>query len=121
MEPRVHRMIRLMTKDLRRQVSLDELAQSLNLSASRLRHLFKVATGTSPARFLKARRLQKAKELLEKTLLSVKEVMRKAGFKHRSHFVNDFKKAYGLSPSHYRLQFLQDKQKGVEEVQERLM
>jgi AraC-like DNA-binding protein len=103
-----------MTADIRREVSLAELAQSLNLSVSRFRHLFKKATGTSPSRFLKARRMQKAKELLETTFLNIKQVMLKVGIRHRSHFVSDFKKAYGLSPSQYRIQFLLDRHKESE-------
>jgi AraC family transcriptional regulator of arabinose operon len=115
MEPRVHRAIRLMTADLRRQTSLDEAARSVNLSASRLRHLFKHEIGVSPARFLKAQRMQKAEKLLETTFLSVKEVMLKVGFKHRGHFVRGFKKVYGLSPSQYRLQYLEAQQMEVKE------
>jgi AraC family transcriptional regulator of arabinose operon len=114
MEPRVHRAIRLLTNDLSREVSLASVAQSLNLSASRLRHLFKAETGLSPARYLKARRLQKAKELLEVSFLTVKQVMLKVGYKHRAHFVREFKKAYGLSPSQYRVHFLLNQQ--AEEV-----
>jgi AraC family transcriptional regulator, arabinose operon regulatory protein len=106
MEPRIYRAIRLMTADLRREISLDELAQSLNLSASRLRHLFKDETGLSPVQYLKAQRMQKARELLETTFLNVKEVMLKVGFTDRSHFVRDFKKACGLAPLQYRNQHL---------------
>lgn len=114
MEPRVHKAICLMTKDLSREVSPAELSLALNLSVSRLRHLFKVSTGTSPARYLKARRLEMAKELLETTFLNIKQVMLKTGFKHRSHFVSAFKNAYGLSPSQYRVQFLLNKQEDVQ-------
>jgi AraC-like DNA-binding protein len=114
MEPRVHRAIRLLTKNLTGEVSFDDVAQSLNLSPSRLRHLFKHELGLSPARYLKARRLQKAKQLLETSFLNVKQVMLKVGYKHRSHFISEFKKAYGLSPSQYRTQFLLDQQ--VEEA-----
>jgi transcriptional regulator GlxA family with amidase domain len=117
MEPRVHKAIRLMTKDLSRDVSPVELSLALNLSISRLRHLFKVSTGTSPARYLKARRIERAKELLETTFLNVKQVMLKTGFKHRSHFLSAFKKAYGLSPSQYRIRFLLDKQQQREDPQ----
>jgi AraC-like DNA-binding protein len=103
-----------MTRDLSREVSLNDVAQSLNLSASRLRHLFKAEMGLSPARYLKARRLKEAKELLETSFLNVKQVMLKVGYNHRAHFVGEFKKSYGLSPSQYRVQFLLDQQ--VEEV-----
>ena len=111
MEPRIHRTILLMTVDLRREIQLDELARSLNLSASRLRHLFKKEMGVSPVQYLKAQRMLKARELLESTFLNVKEVMLKVGVKDKSHFIRDFKKTFGLSPSLYRVQYLAAKQK----------
>ena len=111
MEPRIHQAMRLMTADLRREIQFDELARSVNLSASRLRHLFKDETGISPVQYLKAQRMQKARTLLETTFLNLKEVMHQAGFTDRSHFVRDFKKAYGLPPLQYRNQHLMAKQK----------
>jgi AraC family transcriptional regulator of arabinose operon len=111
MEPRIYRAIRLMTADLRLEISLDELAQSLNLSASRLRHLFKHELGLSPVQYLKAQRMQKARELLETTFINVKEVMLQVGVKDASHFIRGFKKAFGLSPSQYRIQYLIAEQK----------
>jgi AraC family transcriptional regulator of arabinose operon len=106
MEPRIQRAIRLLTADLRHDVSLNKVAQSLNLSESRLRHLFKNETGVSPMQYLKEQRIQRASKLLETTFLNVKEVMLKVGAKDKSHFIRDFKKAFGLSPSQYRAQYL---------------
>lgn len=106
MEPRIQRAIRLMTADLRRDVPLDKLAQSVNLSESRLRHLFKAETGVSPVQYLKTQRMLKARRLLETTFLNVKEVMLKVGAKDTSHFIRDFKKTFGLSPSQYRDKYL---------------
>jgi two-component system response regulator YesN len=105
MEPRIRKLIQLMMADLRHELQLDELAHSLNLSESRLRHLFKKEMGISPVRYLKAQRMQKAKELLEKTYLNIKEVMLRVGISDQSHFVKDFKKMYGLSPAKYRSQY----------------
>lgn len=105
-EPRIQSVIRLLTADLRRDISLQEIAQSLNLSESRLRHLFKSQTGLSPMQYLKEQRMQKARQLLETTFLNVKEVMINVGAKDTSHFIRDFKKAFGLSPSQYRAQHL---------------
>lgn len=105
MEPRIHRVIHLMTGKLRREVPLTVLAQSVNLSPSRLRHLFKDATGLSPAQYLKIQRMEKAKELLENTFLRVKEVMLRVGVKDKSHFTKEFKRLYGLSPVKYRSRY----------------
>jgi AraC family transcriptional regulator len=95
-----------MTTDLRRDISIGELGKDLNISASRLRHLFKDELGISPHQFLKSRRLHKARELLESTFLNVEEIMLEVGIKDRSHFVRNFKKAFSYSPTQYRTQFL---------------
>ena len=97
-----------MTSELCRDVPLEELAQAVNLSPSRLRHLFKESTGFSPTQYLKVHRMQKAQELLESTFLSVKEVMLRVGLKDKSHFTRAFKKLYGLSPVKYRSQYLRE-------------
>lgn len=111
MEARIYKVINMMIVDLDREVSFDKLAKSVNLSPSRLRHLFKEATGVSLAQYLKAQRLEKAKHLLESTFLSLKEVMHRAGFTDRSHFMRDFMKAYGMPPLQYRKQHLIAQQK----------
>ena len=111
MEPRVDRVIRLMTVDLKRDIPLEELARAVNLSVFRLEHLFKAETGTSPLQYLKAQRLLKARELLEITFLNLKEVLHTVGFKDRSHFAKDFKKEFGIPPLRYRNQYLLTQQK----------
>jgi transcriptional regulator GlxA family with amidase domain len=108
MEPRIHRVIRLMTGELCRDIPLEELAKSVNLSSSRFRHLFKDSTGLSPTQYLKVRRMQKAQELLKTTFLSVKEIMLRIGIKDQSHFTRAFRKLYGLSPVKYRSQYLRE-------------
>lgn len=68
--------------------------------------MFKVETGTSPERHLKSLRMQKAKELLETTFLSVKEIASRVGLRNESHFVRDFKRTYGVTPTQYRARYL---------------
>src|SRR4051794_15585911 len=101
MEPRVQRVIDLMTASLKREIPLNELARSVNLSVFRLHHLFKAEAGTSPIQYLKAQRLLKARELLETTFLNLKQVMNETGFRDRSHFARDFKKEFSLPPVQY--------------------
>lgn len=102
MEPRVQRVIAIVTEDFRREITPGELARSVNLSPSRLRHLFKSEMGVSLTSYVKAQRMLKAKELLETTFLNVNEVMLRVGLKDKSHFTRDFKKHYQLSPLKYR-------------------
>lgn len=103
MDTRVQIIVRLMRQEFHRDFTLDELAQSLNLSTSYFHHLFKAETGTSPWLYLNSLRLERARELLVTTMLSVKQVMACVGMKDVSHFGREFKKAYGKSPSRYRM------------------
>ena len=102
MDKRVQIVIGLMKDDLHQDISLSELASSINLSLSRLHHLFKAETGTTPAQYLRALRMEQAKELLEVTFMSVKQIMVNVGVRDRSHFEREFKKIYGLTPAQHR-------------------
>jgi len=102
MDYRVRRITKLLSDDLSRDVDLNALANSVNLSVSRLRHLFKDETGLTPAQYLKRLRLERARELMEESFLRLKEVMPQVGINDESHFVRDFKKKHGLPPIKYR-------------------
>ncbi len=104
MDRRVLTVIALMKHDPRRALPLSRLAQSVNLSPTRLCYLFKAETGTPPARYLRTLRMQDATTLLVTTFLSVKEIIGRVGFTDESHFVRDFKRIYGVTPTEYRKQ-----------------
>ncbi len=84
------------------EIAIDETVAALHLSSSRFRHLFKKETGVSPCQYVKLVRLRHARQLLEKSSLSVKEVMAAAGMNDLSHFVRDFKSVYGFTPTEVR-------------------
>jgi AraC family transcriptional regulator of arabinose operon len=93
------RRIFLAIKCIEAQEEFDEIAARLNLSPSRLRHLFKERTGWSLGQFSKEQKLRKAKRILEETFCSVKESAAIAGFSDLSHFVRDYKRRFGCRPS----------------------
>ena len=95
----------MMRDDVRGELSLAEFAQSVNLSVWRLCHIFKSDVGMPPIRFLRQLRMERAKDLLESSFLSVKEIAFQVGLNDESHFVRDFKSTYGYSPALYRSQF----------------
>lgn len=102
MDRRVQKVIDCMKANLGDELALGEIARSVNLSPSRLRCLFKAATGMPPAQYLKHLRMQEARELAEKTFLNGKEIMNRLGMRDESHFVRDFKKIHGLTLSQFR-------------------
>jgi AraC family transcriptional regulator, arabinose operon regulatory protein len=102
MDRRVQIVVSALESDLRRAWDIDQLGGLVNLSGSRLRHLFKAETDQTPAQYLKTIRLREAATLLRSTFLSVKEIANRVGISNESHFVHDFKKAHGFSPTKYR-------------------
>ena len=105
MDARVIKTISIISADLSRTVPVDELARTVNLSVSRLNSLFKLSVGLTISRYLRERRLNRARELLETTFLSVKEIGHECGLKDESHFVQNFKAVHGLTPLRYRWHF----------------
>jgi CheY-like chemotaxis protein len=103
MDPRVEKVVSRLRNEFHRDPSLNEMAQVVNLSPSRLRYLFKKELGVAPGHYLRTCRLEGAKELLETTFLSVKEIISRIGVNDQSHFIREFKKCYGLTPAQYRM------------------
>jgi transcriptional regulator GlxA family with amidase domain len=102
---RILKVQQLMRENLDRKLPLGELADAVNLSVWRLCHIFRSETGMAPIHYLRSIRLEKARFLLETSFLSIGEIINQIGTSDQSHFVRDFKKAYGASPSLYRARF----------------
>ena len=102
MAERVKHVIELMQDNPSGNFSLADMAQSVNLSPPYFCYLFKSITGVSPAKYLKTLRMQQSTVLLTTTFLRVKEIVRHVGLADESHFVRDFKRIYGVTPSEYR-------------------
>lgn len=102
MDARIVFIIARMEQTLEQAPSVPALAAEVQLSTSRFAHLFRVATGVPPGRYLQTLRMQRARVLLERTFLSVKEVMTRVGFRDPSHFTRDFRRYHGVPPSAIR-------------------
>ncbi|HKU76367.1 MAG TPA: helix-turn-helix domain-containing protein [Pyrinomonadaceae bacterium] len=105
MDQRVQRVITLIESSFDRELSVSEMARSVDLSVSHLQHLFKKDMGQSPAHYVQALRLKRARELLESSSLSIKQIMIRIGTKDRSNFERRFKRAYKLTPVQYRKEY----------------
>src|SRR2546427_11110403 len=102
MDARVKSAIAIMWKGATDHLSIRMLSKNVNLSPARLRQLFKRDVGRPPMQYLRDLRMQQALELLGNTFLSIKEITARIGSRDVSHFVRDFKKQYGLTPSQFR-------------------
>jgi len=72
------------------------------MSRAQLLRRLKSLIGNSPGFYIKTMRLEKAKELLETTDLSVSEAAFKTGFGTPSNFSKVFSEKYGITPSQFR-------------------
>ena len=102
MDRRVKLVIEQIEADVSRAWDTARLAAGVNLSASRFRHLFKEETGVTVTEYLRERRLERAEVLLRTTFMTIKEVLSESGLTSMSHFVQYFKRRYGLTPTAYR-------------------
>ncbi len=109
MDKRVFKVIVQLNEQSSYELRLEQLARSVNLSTSRLRHLFKAETGVTLAQYQQTLKMQEAKNLLENTFLRVKEITNILRISSESYFVRTFKKHYGHSPLQHRIIHLNHK------------
>lgn len=83
-------------------IDMEGLAKTLGLSYSRFRAMFKEHTGTAPHQYQLDIRMNKARELLRHSTLSITEISERVGFSTVYYFSRLFKKREGCSPKAYR-------------------
>ena len=102
MDRRIELIISKIKKDTAAPWNTPGLAGLVNLSPSRFRHLFKQETGTTPAQYIKDVRLIRAERMLRTTFLTIKQILKQVGIASNTHFVSDFRRKYGTTPTAYR-------------------
>ena len=85
-------------------LTVEEVARRCGVDRSQLFRLFKTRLGLSPQQYILSLRLERARELLRDTSLSVTEAMYSCGFSELCHFSRSFRRAFGVPPSACRRQ-----------------
>jgi transcriptional regulator GlxA family with amidase domain len=93
-----------MERRLHEPCILEHLATAMDLTLARFRGLFAEAEGIPADEYLYRLRLARAKVLLERTFLSVAQVMALVGLSNARQFADDFKQTYGVRPQDLREQ-----------------
>lgn len=89
-------------ESLESDLTIQHLAEDLGVSYSNFRKLFKEYTGLSPALYQQDLKLQRAKELLSTTKLSIKEIAYRLNFDSPDYFSSKFRMKTGHKPSDFR-------------------
>ncbi|TJV21837.1 MAG: AraC family transcriptional regulator [Mesorhizobium sp.] len=89
-----------LTENLNRPVRSGELEAVTGLDRYALSRHFRAAFSTSPHRFLVMRRLQRARRMIAAGE-PLAQIAVEAGFSDQSHFIRQFKKAFGMTPGRW--------------------
>lgn len=85
-----------------KDISLDTVAEVVNLSTSYLSFIFKEISGKNFVDYVNEFRIEKAKKLLDETSLNIAQIAEKVGYNSANNFSKVFKKYVGISPGQYR-------------------
>jgi AraC-like DNA-binding protein len=101
-EDAVELSINYMQQNISRLLSLEDIARSVNFSASHYSALFRKKTGFAPIEYFNHLKVQKACQFLLYTELRVNEIADKLGMEDPYYFSRMFSKLMGISPNEYR-------------------
>lgn len=83
-------------------IGLDDLARVLGISRSHFSRAFKATMGVGPHRFVAAKRIARACEMLRSSRLPIEEIARAVGFRSAAVFRRTFLQINGRTPQAYR-------------------
>ncbi len=98
----IEKGIEYLQKDEKQELSIDDIAKMCFVTPAYFRRLFKEYSGMSPADYRSKRKVERAKELLEHSEISVEGVSELLGYSDPSYFCRVFKKEVGIAPSKYQ-------------------
>ncbi len=99
---KLRRATEFINANLSEDVSLSEIAETVELSPYHFSRAFKRTTGLTPQQYLMQRRVELAKHLLTKIELPIVEISAQVGFKNQSHFTTFFRRLTSMTPKAWR-------------------
>ncbi len=101
-DPRIRAAIEHLRQNLGEKIAIPALAKTVGLSESWFHQLFRQGTGLSAADWISRERIERAKDLLGNSELSVTEIAHELGFSSSQYFATSFRKQTGVPPSSWR-------------------
>ena len=83
-------------------LSIQQIADELNVNVNHLTAVFHRETGCTPGTYIRQTRMKQAARLLVSTDLSIQDISNMVGVPDANYFIKLFKKEYSLTPTQYR-------------------
>ena len=99
---RINSIYQFVRANFKRHISLDEMAEKVNMTVPAFCRYFKKFSGKTFTQFVNEYRLVHAVKLLSEGQSSITTICFECGFNNFSHFNKQFKNFTGKNPSHYR-------------------
>lgn len=101
-EAQMDRLLEFVEAHLEDDLSVEDLANVLDLSRFHFSRIFKSTTSQSPYQFLLERRIKRSTDLLRSSNLSIADIAMKCGFRSVPQFEEAFRRGMGTRPIRYR-------------------
>ncbi len=99
---RLRQALSYIEDNLKRDLSLSDIAEAAGVSVSHLKTTFRQVTGVPVHQYVIQRRVERAKTLLSQGKSSISEVAHETGFAHQSHLAKHMRRILGCSPKGVR-------------------
>lgn len=99
----IHEAKKFIQSHYAKNISLEAIAEELNISPNYLSHLFRKETKESVVEYITRYRIDQAKKLLRTTHYKVYEVGQMVGYESEQYFSRVFKKVVGIPPAKYKM------------------
>lgn len=100
--PNMRKIIHFISLNLSEDITLNSIAEAVNFSPSYISRKFKEEVGLTLPKYVSDQRIKVAKNLLETTSMSVREISLYIGIPDWNYFTKLFKKNIGVTPSEYK-------------------
>jgi AraC family transcriptional regulator len=101
---RLRKVMELVHAKIEDDLSLEDMAESVQLSPAHFSQMFHKSMGQTPHQFVLRQRVEHAKDMLREAEARVLDVAVACGFKTQQHFARVFRQMCGASPTEYRQQ-----------------
>lgn len=98
----VNKAIKYIEANYKKPITLDEVCENININKSYLCTIFKEHTSKTFSHYLSHYRIDRSKELLKNTDLSITEIALTVGYNSVNYFNNNFKRLTDMTPAQYR-------------------